>query len=69
MNRSPGHGAEAAKIRAQEEVRTQDDQDRRGLSDGEGWIQEALETAAAVVPSVIGTLSNPAAPFAPGRRG
>lgn len=48
MNRPHGAGAEAAEIRAQEEVRTQEDQDRTDSPGGEDRIREALDTAAAV---------------------
>ncbi len=60
VNRSHGAGAEAAEIRAQEEVRTQDDEDRAD-PDGEGRIREALETAAAVAEET-GGLGTPGRP-------
>ena len=64
MNRLRGAGAEAAEIRAQEEVRTQEDQDRTGAPGGEGRIREALETAAAVAEET-GGLGTPGRPVNP----
>jgi predicted PurR-regulated permease PerM len=63
VNRSPGAraGAEEAEIRAQEEVRTADDQDRANPPDGEDRIREALETAAAVAEET-GGLGTPGRP-------
>jgi len=58
-----GHdGAEAAEIRAQEEVRTQEYQDRAGSAGKEGRIQEAFEKAAAVA-EATGGLGTPGRPI------
>jgi hypothetical protein len=61
MNRVPGAGAEAAEIRAQEEVRTAEDEDRTSPPGGEDRIREALETAAAVAEET-GGLGTPGRP-------
>ena len=52
---------EVAEIRAQEEVRTQDDETRRVCSPGKERIQEALETAAEVAEET-GGLGTPGRP-------
>jgi predicted PurR-regulated permease PerM len=53
--------AEAAEIRTQEQVRTQEDEDRTGAPGGEDRIREALETAAAVAEET-GGLGTPGRP-------
>jgi predicted PurR-regulated permease PerM len=55
-------GPEAAEIRAQEEVRTQDDRDRDDPDPAEGRIQEALETAATLA-EASGGLGAPGRPI------
>jgi predicted PurR-regulated permease PerM len=56
-----GDGPEAAEIRTQEKVRTQDDGAEEGRIQGEGRIQEALETAAAMAEET-GGLGKPGLP-------
>ena len=61
MNKTRQAAPEAAEIRAQEEVRTQDDEARdRSRPGREDRIQEALETAAAVAEETggLGTPDN-----------
>ncbi len=60
MNR-PSHAPEDAEIRAQEEVRTQPDENRENRDPGQGRIQEALDTAAEVAERT-GGLGKPGRP-------
>ena len=60
MSSSP-HAPEAAEIRAQEEVRTQEEETRPERDRGNGRIQEALETAAEVAEKT-GGLGTPGRP-------
>ena len=59
--KNPSQAPEAAEIRAQEEVRTQDDEAREGRGPGEDRIHEALEAAAEVAEKTggLGTLGQP----------
>ena len=59
--RNPSQAPEAAEIRAQEEVRTQDDETWEDRGPGEDRIQEALETAADVAEKT-GGLGTPGRP-------
>ncbi len=62
-NKGPDNeGPEAAEVRAQEEVRTQDDREPAGQAPGEGRIHEALETAA-VIAEASGGLGAPGRPI------
>ncbi|MFZ0191061.1 MAG: AI-2E family transporter, partial [Streptosporangiaceae bacterium] len=58
---SSRHAPEAVEIRAQEEVRTQEDEARQDQAAGDDRIQEALETAAAVAEKT-GGLGTPGRP-------
>jgi predicted PurR-regulated permease PerM len=58
---SPGEQAEAAEIRAQEKVRTQEDQNGAGAAAPQDRIQEALKAAAAVAEET-GGLGKPGRP-------
>ncbi|MGD0244820.1 MAG: AI-2E family transporter [Streptosporangiaceae bacterium] len=60
MNR-PSQAPEDAEIRAQEEVRTQPDENRENRDPGQGRIQEALDTAAEVAERT-GGLGKPGRP-------
>jgi predicted PurR-regulated permease PerM len=57
----PSQAPEDAEIRAQEEVRTQPDENRENRDPGQGRIQEALETAAEVAEKT-GGLGSPGRP-------
>jgi hypothetical protein len=59
--KSSSQAPEAAEIRAQEEVRTAEDQTRPDRDSREDRIQEALETAAAVAEKT-GGLGTPGRP-------